>query len=43
MSANWGDDMIQELLTLRAEDEINRHITGAVNDGYLPCLAIVNV
>ncbi|XP_056133775.1 uncharacterized protein LOC130110641 [Lampris incognitus] len=35
MCANWGDNEVRELLTLRAEDEISRHITGTVKDGPL--------
>ncbi|XP_069798290.1 uncharacterized protein [Narcine bancroftii] len=33
MSANWGYKEVQELLILRAADEINRYITGTVKDG----------
>ncbi|XP_069798291.1 uncharacterized protein [Narcine bancroftii] len=35
MSANWGYKEVQELLILRAADEINRYITGTVKDGPL--------
>ena len=33
--SNWGDLEVRELLTLRAEDEINRHFSGTVKDGPL--------
>ncbi|KAM3870945.1 chromobox protein homolog 3-like [Diretmus argenteus] len=35
MSGNWGDSEVRLLLTRRAEDEINQHITGTVKDGPL--------
>lgn len=32
MSANWGDNEVQELLTLQVDDKINCHITGTVTN-----------
>lgn len=35
MAGNWGDSEVRELLTLRAEAEINRQFSGTMKDGPL--------